>query len=85
MHNGVGKEACSEHDEIRFQDDVESAVAEFRYQAAKALVMANPPMPTPMPIGRRSQTGPVGSCTLSGKQAPPVVTLIVGMEVPRHG
>jgi hypothetical protein len=43
-----------------FQDDVESAVAEVPYQAYMALAMANPPMPTPMPIGGRSQSVAVG-------------------------
>src|ERR1035441_10499667 len=39
-----------------FQNDVESPVAERPYQPSEALVMANPPMPTPMPTGGRIQS-----------------------------
>jgi hypothetical protein len=39
-----------------FDDDGESAGAEFTYQTSRAFATANPPMPTPMPIGGRSQS-----------------------------
>src|ERR1022692_516574 len=59
--NGVGKEACSEHDEIRPSGMTwNSPSPSVRSQASKARVMANPPMPTPMPTGGRIQSVAVG-------------------------
>jgi hypothetical protein len=54
---GWGRSPCSANTvRFAFQEDGESAGAAFPYQASSTFAMANPPMPTAMPIGGRSQS-----------------------------